>query len=311
MLLLDLKLQDLDAVQIIRQLSEAGRLPPFLIITGQGDEKVAVEMMKSGARDYLVKSAEFLEALPSVVARELAQLEQETKLAAAEEALLLSEHRFRVALKNSAIMVFNQDADLRYTWVHNGMIPGMVGKADAELYPADEADRMMQIKTRVLLTGEGVRQEITRTVNNEKLFYDLTVEPILGPGGRITGITGGRHGRDRAQAAGGTNPAHWGNGTAPHRPGFARRHLPASGRHRVEEPVLVRDPREKDPHPRRPAAQIAAHVRDVIAETRSLARGLSPFILEAEGFVSALRELAVHTGSCAVSNVILRRMAGG
>src|ERR1019366_4508447 len=43
------------------------------------------------------------------------------------------------------------------------------------------------------------------------------------------------------------------------------------------------------------AEQIAGHVRDVIGQTRSLARGLSPFILEAEGWVPALRELAAHT----------------
>jgi two-component system, NarL family, sensor histidine kinase NreB len=41
------------------------------------------------------------------------------------------------------------------------------------------------------------------------------------------------------------------------------------------------------------ALEIARHVRDVIAQTRSLARGLSPFILESEGLISALRELAV------------------
>jgi signal transduction histidine kinase len=43
------------------------------------------------------------------------------------------------------------------------------------------------------------------------------------------------------------------------------------------------------------AEQIARHVRDVIGQTRSLARGLSPFILEAEGWVPALKELAART----------------
>src|SRR5208282_847751 len=38
LLLLDLKLQDFDARQIISQLSDLKRLPSFLIITGQGDE---------------------------------------------------------------------------------------------------------------------------------------------------------------------------------------------------------------------------------------------------------------------------------
>jgi two-component system CheB/CheR fusion protein len=43
------------------------------------------------------------------------------------------------------------------------------------------------------------------------------------------------------------------------------------------------------------AVQIAGHVRDVIAQARSLARGLSPFILEAEGCASALKGLAANT----------------
>ena len=40
------------------------------------------------------------------------------------------------------------------------------------------------------------------------------------------------------------------------------------------------------------AGEIAAHVRETIAQTRSLARGLSPVALEAEGLMAALRELA-------------------
>src|ERR1700744_6449289 len=59
LLLLDLKLADTDANQIIAKLSDLRRLPPFIIITGQGDENVAVEMMKSGALDYLVKHKDF------------------------------------------------------------------------------------------------------------------------------------------------------------------------------------------------------------------------------------------------------------
>src|ERR1700674_5695353 len=41
----------------------------------------------------------------------------------AEKALRESEERFRVALKNSPITVFNLDRDLRYTWLHNSQFP--------------------------------------------------------------------------------------------------------------------------------------------------------------------------------------------
>src|ERR1700675_209 len=39
------------------------------------------------------------------------------------EALRQSEERFRVALKNSPITVFNLDRGLRYTWMHNSQLP--------------------------------------------------------------------------------------------------------------------------------------------------------------------------------------------
>jgi PAS domain S-box-containing protein len=44
------------------------------------------------------------------------------------------------------------------------------------------------------------------------------------------------------------------------------------------------------------AADIAAHVREAIGQTRSLARGLSPVVHEAEGLRSALQDLAGNTG---------------
>lgn len=43
------------------------------------------------------------------------------------------------------------------------------------------------------------------------------------------------------------------------------------------------------------AADIAGHVREAIAQTRALARGLAPVTLESEGLESALRELAAGT----------------
>src|SRR6185369_13759290 len=49
LMLLDLKLQDIEGQELVTRLAEANLCPPFIIITGQGDERVAVEMMKRGA----------------------------------------------------------------------------------------------------------------------------------------------------------------------------------------------------------------------------------------------------------------------
>lgn len=84
LMLLDLKLADLNATELVERLQAKGRLVPFVIITGQGDERVAVDMMKRGALDYIVKDGQFLELVPTVVHRSLAQVDREKRLAAAE-----------------------------------------------------------------------------------------------------------------------------------------------------------------------------------------------------------------------------------
>lgn len=89
LMLLDLKLPDAEGHEVVEQLKEIGRKIPFIVITGQGDERVAVNMMKRGAADYLVKDKDFLEFLPSIVQRVLAQVLTEERLAAAEEQLRL------------------------------------------------------------------------------------------------------------------------------------------------------------------------------------------------------------------------------
>ncbi|MHB1082915.1 MAG: sensor histidine kinase [Prosthecobacter sp.] len=84
LLLLDLKLPDMEGPALIESMVAMGRPVPFIIITGQGDERVAVDMMKRGALDYLVKDVNFIEFVPTVVRRALSQLDKENRLAAAE-----------------------------------------------------------------------------------------------------------------------------------------------------------------------------------------------------------------------------------
>ncbi len=59
--------------------------PPFIMSTGQGDERIAVEMMKLGARDYLVKDSLLLDRLPDIIKRLCDELEKEHRLEAAEK----------------------------------------------------------------------------------------------------------------------------------------------------------------------------------------------------------------------------------
>ncbi len=60
-----------DGLEVIRILDAQGPLPPIIMITGAGNEKIAVEALKMGALDYIVKDVEggYLDLLPPVIDR--------------------------------------------------------------------------------------------------------------------------------------------------------------------------------------------------------------------------------------------------
>lgn len=104
-----------------------------------------------------------------------------------------SEQRFHVALKNSPIVVFNQDRHLRYTWIVSPVLAwetqGWLGRTDAEIIGGEEGARLTAIKQGVLESGVGSRTETTVTFKGETHYFDLTVEPLLDTRGAVIGIT--------------------------------------------------------------------------------------------------------------------------
>jgi len=84
LMILDLKLQDAEGPALVASLQRDGASVPFVIVTGQGDEKVAVEVMKQGSLDYVMKDSGLLDLLPAVVRQALAAVDQERALKAAQ-----------------------------------------------------------------------------------------------------------------------------------------------------------------------------------------------------------------------------------
>lgn len=69
LLLLDFSLPDMNGRELVEVLQEMKYDAPFVIVTGHSDIKLAVELMKLGALDFVVKDENFQEVLPAVVER--------------------------------------------------------------------------------------------------------------------------------------------------------------------------------------------------------------------------------------------------
>jgi PAS domain S-box-containing protein len=116
-----------------------------------------------------------------------------TRQKRAEEALRQNEERFRVALKSAPVVVFNQDRELRYTWINSPVLAWAerewLRRTDAEIVGGNEGARLTAIKQAVLRSGQGTRTETAVTYRGETHYFDLVVEPLRDAHGTIIGLT--------------------------------------------------------------------------------------------------------------------------
>ena len=117
-----------------------------------------------------------------------------TKRKEAEEELRLISDRFQVSLRGLPVVVYNQDCDLRYTWLYCpdlGHSPAeIMGKRDRDLYPrAEDAELTEGIKADVIKTGMRRREEVELFWRGKERRYDLLVDPLRDIEGNIVGVT--------------------------------------------------------------------------------------------------------------------------
>ncbi len=105
-LLLDHRLKGLNAIDVMKELNGFLLSIPIILVTGHGDEEIAVQALKLGASDYVVKSSDYLYHLPSVIENAF----NRHQLINEQEALRTSEERFRRISENA------QDIIARYTF---------------------------------------------------------------------------------------------------------------------------------------------------------------------------------------------------
>ncbi|MFA5117428.1 MAG: PAS domain-containing protein [Candidatus Omnitrophota bacterium] len=114
-----------------------------------------------------------------------------TKLRNTERELRESEGRFRLALKNSPVLVAMQDSNFVYQWAYNTRTrraEDIIGKTDADLFAPEDMPELLEAKGRVLRDGTEVRKRQWLTSNGQRVYLDCYYEPVRDPDGRIIGV---------------------------------------------------------------------------------------------------------------------------
>ncbi len=225
---LDLNLPDSLGIETLTRVDTEFPEIPIIVLTGQEDEAMAVEAVKQGAQDYLVKglvdgkqlvrSIQYalerkrmavdltrardelekrVEERTAELTRSNRKLEKqitERKLAAEE--LKQSEERFRAIFDGANDFIFIKDLSLRYTHINPATaklfgVPAseMLGKTAEDILKKEAAQYIREADTRVL-KGESIEEITTREIMGVPMTFHEVRVPMHNGSGEIIGVCG-------------------------------------------------------------------------------------------------------------------------
>lgn len=183
----------LSALKVVRQEQPD---TPFIFVSGRIGEELAIESLKLGASDYIIKTN--LSRLPSAVARAMEHVEQRDARRRVDTELLESNLMFRTFMENLPGAAFIKDEDGRYLYCNHGLDKAFnvekgysIGKLDTELVPFAVAHKLREMETRVLNANTALQEIEAMSMPSGVTYWLSTKFPLVGennPSRHIGGI---------------------------------------------------------------------------------------------------------------------------
>jgi PAS domain S-box-containing protein len=159
LILSDYSMPHFDVLSALAIYHASGIDIPFIVISGAIGEERAVELIKAGAHNYLLKNN--MTRFASVVGRELGEAQLRRELAYANAALATSEERYHTMINTSPDGIFITDLGGIITEISAvalslcgaEIIDEMVGVDFISLVPPDETNNLLEIFEKTMRYG--------------------------------------------------------------------------------------------------------------------------------------------------------------
>ena len=188
-ILADYNLPQFDAFEALELANQYCPDTPFICVSGSIGEIMAIELLKKGAVDYVIKDR--IERLPFAVKRALEDAAEKIARQQIEESLRLSEEKYRTIFENVQDVFYQTDLNGIIKVISPSIkhfsdfnVPDLIGKPVIDLYynPDDRKKLLQKLNKKGEVRDYEIRLktkngEIKYTSINARLIFNLDGEP--------------------------------------------------------------------------------------------------------------------------------------
>ncbi|NQS89822.1 response regulator [Patescibacteria group bacterium] len=156
---------------------------PFILISGVISEDVAIDILKKGAVDYVLKDR--LSRLVPVVYRALKEFKERTERKKAEEKLRREHNLLQTLIDTTPDSIYFKDVEGRFVMVnktkaeHSGIKPeDMIGKTDFDFLPREQAEKSFRDDKHAMEIGSSLTDIIEKITHPNKTEHWISATKI-------------------------------------------------------------------------------------------------------------------------------------
>ena len=194
-ILCDWRLPDGDGVELLK-FAENITKPRFVMMTSYGNEKFAVEAIKLGALDYVVKSSETLNNMGYILNKSLREWELIQINNNMQAELRKNEELLSKIFNNAVDIIYIKNTDREYVSVNNSFLQlynlkleDVIGENDKSLNTYVDISLVENTDNKVLL-GETINNTVEINIDDKKTILNEIKSPLFDNNGKVIGIFG-------------------------------------------------------------------------------------------------------------------------